>query len=208
MAGGVGGNSWGAGAAGDEGDVVKLAQTVSSAGSRLVLVGSPAALPMESERPLLPPLAGGRQAGFRLNWLGFFVLGSVNNLPYVIVGSAASKIADHFCDARYIGAVTWANVGFGFLAKGLNAFLLLETPYAARLWGMVLAMSLGLVVLAFAESYGTALLGIVLAGAACSFGEGVVLGYLKDFVSEALPPCPLPCRPLSADPNLLDLSGW
>ena len=59
----------------------------------------------------------GSGSGFWRLWLGFFVLGSVNNLPYVIVGSAASNIADHFCDARWIGAVTWANVAFGFLAK-------------------------------------------------------------------------------------------
>jgi hypothetical protein len=54
---------------------------------------------------------------FWLTWLGFFVLGTVNNLPYVVVGSAAKAIAGHYCELNLIGAVTWANVGCGFLAK-------------------------------------------------------------------------------------------
>jgi hypothetical protein len=40
-------------------------------------------------------------------------------------------------------AITWANVAFGFLAKGLNAGLLLGTPYPLRIWGMVAVMSIG-----------------------------------------------------------------
>lgn len=122
-----------------------------------------------------------RRAGFWLSWLGFCVLGTVNNLTYVIVGSAAKSIAEHYCAVNLIGAVTWANVAFGFLAKGLNAACLLGTSYTGRIWGMVVGMTLGLLLLAYASSFGMALAGIVLCGAASSFGEGVVLGYLGLF---------------------------
>eukprot|EP00038_Savillea_parva_P011882 m.200803 g.200803 ORF g.200803 m.200803 type:complete len:617 (-) comp21198_c0_seq1:70-1920(-) len=119
--------------------------------------------------------------GFWWAWAGFFVLGTVNNLPYVIVASAADAIVKRYCVENLIGAITWANVAFGFIAKGLNAGFLLGTPYKARIWGMVTVMCGGLVVVAFSESFPLALAGIVLAGAACSFGEGVLLGYLKLF---------------------------
>jgi hypothetical protein len=69
-----------------------------------------------------------------------------------------------------------ANVALGFLAKGCNATLLLKTPYTSRLWGMVMLMVAGILVVAFATSFTVAIVGIVMAGAACSFGEGVVLG--------------------------------
>ena len=79
--------------------------------------------------------------------------------PGAILGLVLVTIALMRHGAGQSGRGVWgwllAGLAIGFLAKGLNAFLLLETPYAARLWGMVLAMSLGLVVLAFAESYGT-----------------------------------------------------
>jgi hypothetical protein len=80
-----------------------------------------------------------------------------------------------------IGAITWANVAMGFIAKSTNAWLLLDTPYVARVWGMVIVMAIGLFVVAVSQTFAIALVGIVLAGAACSFGEGVVLGYLKLF---------------------------
>ena len=37
--------------------------------------------------------------------------------------------------------------------QGLNEFLLLGTPHAVRLWGMVIVVSCGLLVLAFSTSY-------------------------------------------------------
>lgn len=65
--------------------------------------------------------------------------------------------------------------------QGVNGALLLGTPYAARVWGVVLAMAVGLLILALSSSFGVAIAGIMVAGAACSFGEGVMLGYLNLF---------------------------
>ena len=84
--------------------------------------------------PACPSLAWPRVActdgySFWARWVGFFILGTVNNLPYVIVGSAAKAIAGHYCALNLIGAVTWANVAMGFVAKGCNATFLLSTPY-------------------------------------------------------------------------------
>lgn len=44
-----------------------------------------------------------RGRGFWLAWVGFFVLGTVNNLPYVIVSSAADAIVKRYCVENLIG---------------------------------------------------------------------------------------------------------
>ena len=41
---------------------------------------------------------------------------------------------NRYCVENLIGAITWANVAMGFIAKSTNAWLLLGTSYVARVW--------------------------------------------------------------------------
>ncbi|XP_011270729.1 hypothetical protein CAOG_09041 [Capsaspora owczarzaki ATCC 30864] len=121
------------------------------------------------------------------NWTAFFLMGMINNLGYVIVNAAAKSIADSFDEDNLIGAVPWANVAFGFVARGLNGAFMKHTSrrsYAARVWLNAAFMVVGLIALAFAPSFGLALAAICVVGMSSSFGESVILGYLRFFKSE------------------------
>lgn len=118
------------------------------------------------------------------NWFGFFLLGSINNLPYVIVTSAASTIADSFGENNQIGLVFYANVALSVFAKSLNAFALLKISYWKRFVANTVLMLVGLFGVAYAGNFWFALGCILLVGCSAAFGENVALGYLHIFPSK------------------------
>uniref|UniRef100_K1PV41 Battenin n=1 Tax=Magallana gigas TaxID=29159 RepID=K1PV41_MAGGI len=95
------------------------------------------------------------------NWIGLFLLGSINNLPYVIVTSAAKTIADSFGKKNDVGLVFGANVALSVIVKGLIG-------------------------VAFAFDFWFALVCIVVVGSSAAFGENVALGYLRLFPSKCV----------------------
>jgi len=101
------------------------------------------------------------------------------------VNSAAKSLSGQFCKQNLIGLIPWANVAFGFLARCLNTFVMLSWSYTSRIWIFVISMSAGLVGLAFSVfiDFWFAILAIILIGSSCSFGESLILGYLKSFES-------------------------
>ena len=138
-------------------------------------------------RPLVTPhthvsfFATTRQ--YKLQWLSFFLLGCINNLAYVVVNSAAKSIAESFNSGDLIGAVVWANVGFGIGVRFLNTFALLHTPVTSRMivnCSMLLLGTLGLAG-ATSISFWLCLAAVVLVGCFSSLGESVLLGFLRDF---------------------------
>ncbi|KAK3598099.1 hypothetical protein CHS0354_036083 [Potamilus streckersoni] len=120
---------------------------------------------------------------FIRNWIGLFILGAINNLPYVIVTSAAKTIADRFEENNLVGLVFGANVALNVVVKVANTFLL-KTSYSARYVANSCLMLIGLFGVAYAFSFWFALLCIVFVGASSAFGENVALGYLKHFPSK------------------------
>lgn len=118
------------------------------------------------------------------NWIGFFLLGSINNLPYVIVTSAAKTIADSFDESNNVGVVFFANVALSVLVKSVNGFLLLKVPYGIRIFVNAVIMLIGLFGVAFAFNFWFAIVCIVFVGASAAFGENVALGYLRLFPSK------------------------
>lgn len=118
------------------------------------------------------------------NWLGLFILGSINNLPYVIVVSAAKTIADSFDENNQVGLVFGANVALSIVVKLANTFLLLKTRYWIRYVINAVLMLIGLFGVAYAFSFWFALVCIVFVGASAAFGENVALGYLRLFPSK------------------------
>ncbi|XP_053384064.1 battenin-like isoform X2 [Mercenaria mercenaria] len=118
------------------------------------------------------------------NWIGLFVLGTINNLPYVIVTSAASTIADSFGKKNLIGLVFGANVALSAIVKTINGAFLLNVPYGARFIANAVLMLIGLFGVAYAPSFWFSLVCIVFVGASAAFGENVALGYLRLFPSK------------------------
>ncbi|XP_063400661.1 battenin-like [Mytilus trossulus] len=118
------------------------------------------------------------------NWIGFFLLGSINNLPYVIVTSAANTIADSFDQRNNVGVVFFANVALSVIVKSVNGFLLLKVSYGLRIVANAILMLIGLFGVAFAFDFWFAIVCIVFVGASAAFGENVALGYLRLFPSK------------------------
>ncbi|XP_005106996.1 battenin [Aplysia californica] len=117
------------------------------------------------------------------NWLGLFLMGAINNLPYVVVNSAASTIADSFNEKNLVGVVFGANVALSVLVKGLNTFVLLNVSYALRYIVNGCVMLVGLFGIAYAFNFGFAIACIAVLGSSAAFGENVTLGFLSWFPS-------------------------
>ncbi|KAK7491427.1 hypothetical protein BaRGS_00017256, partial [Batillaria attramentaria] len=90
---------------------------------------------------------------------GLFLMGVINNLPYVIVNSASNTIADSFGEKNLVGLVFGANVALSVFVKGLFG-------------------------VAYAFNFGFALACIVVVGSTAAFGENVTLGFLSRFPSK------------------------
>ncbi|XP_052799630.1 battenin-like isoform X2 [Mya arenaria] len=118
------------------------------------------------------------------NWIGLFLLGTINNLPYVIVTSAASTIADSFGKKNLIGLVFGANVALSAVVKAINGAFLLNVSYGIRYAVNACLMLIGLFGVAYAPSFWFSLVCIVFVGASAAFGENVALGYLRFFPSK------------------------
>ncbi|XP_059162551.1 battenin-like [Physella acuta] len=117
------------------------------------------------------------------NWIGLFLMGAINNLPYVIVNSAASTITDRFNEKNLVGVVFGANVSLSMLVKSLNTFLLLKVSYTIRFIANGLIMLVGLFGIAYAFNFGFAIACIAVVGSSSAFGENVTLGLLSRFPS-------------------------
>lgn len=94
-------------------------------------------------------------------------------------------MAESFNAANLIGVINWALVGFGLVAKSSNAFLLENVRFSVRVAGTTLVFVAGLLLVALSVgvSFVLSIIGILLVGAACSFGESLLLGFLKYYPS-------------------------
>ncbi|BFZ04039.1 hypothetical protein BsWGS_07078 [Bradybaena similaris] len=115
------------------------------------------------------------------NWVGMFLMGAINNLPYVVVNSAASTIAESFGEKNLVGAVFGANVALSVFVKSLNTFLLLKVSYSLRIIVNGCVMLAGLFGIAYAFNFGFAIACIAVIGSTAAFGENVTLGFLLAF---------------------------
>jgi len=116
--------------------------------------------------------------------MSFFLLGTINNFGYVVVISAAKSLADGFGKKELYGVITWANVGFGFFFRAVNTFALEHVAYKWRVAATTLMNLLGMagLVISFYINFWFAIAMIVLLGSGgSSFGESVMLGYLKRY---------------------------
>ncbi|KAH3744853.1 Succinyl-diaminopimelate desuccinylase [Pelomyxa schiedti] len=121
--------------------------------------------------------------------LGFFILGTINNMVYVIINSSGQSLCSYFRKDDWIGAILWCNIALGFVARLVNAFFLENTSHGKRFIAFgasTIAGILMMIISMYADTDGQhdgffilCLIGIIFAGTASSFGESVALGYLK-----------------------------
>ena len=121
------------------------------------------------------------------DWAGLLVFGAINNYFYVLVNSAAQSLCTEFHREAWIGAILWCNIAFGLVARLIN--MTITEKFRLRivvntllnvvgLGGIVLSLHLG------TRYFWLCLVAIIFIGTASSFGESVVLCYLKKFPSE------------------------
>ena len=121
------------------------------------------------------------------DWIGLLVFGAINNYFYVLVNGAAQSLCTEFEHEKLIGAVLWCNIAFGLVVRLIN--MTIAEHFGVRiavntllnvigLGGIVLSLHLG------HNFFWLCLLSIIFVGSASSFGESVVLCYLKKFPSE------------------------
>lgn len=123
------------------------------------------------------------------NWISFWFIGMINNLPYCVVMAGAKKIADGFGESNLMPLLTWALVICGVFVRMLNAFVLNGTSFVPRFCVFAVGTTTGLVCISQAASVGSTggahfaftTFGVLVLGCACSFGESTALGYMHRF---------------------------
>ncbi|GAM25239.1 hypothetical protein SAMD00019534_084140, partial [Acytostelium subglobosum LB1] len=120
------------------------------------------------------------------NWASFHFMGNINNFSYCVVNAAGQSLAEFFHNSKNIGLILWANIAFGFVARMLNTFVLEKISTRAKITFNVVIMATGLVGVAMSVyvNFWFCLACISLIGIGSSFGESVLLVYLKQFPSE------------------------
>ncbi|XP_041472278.1 battenin-like isoform X2 [Lytechinus variegatus] len=120
---------------------------------------------------------------FRRNWVGFFLLGLSNMLPYAMVSAAANSIARSYHKEGFVATVYGAAGSTTIVVKLLNTFVLTRVSYNIRFTTNTLVLLLGIAGVAYAPTFITAIFAVVIVGASYAFGENLALGYLSKFDS-------------------------
>ncbi|EGG21501.1 Batten's disease protein Cln3 family protein [Cavenderia fasciculata] len=120
------------------------------------------------------------------NWICFHFMGNINNFSYCVVNAAGQSLAAYFDNSKNIALVLWANIAFGFAARLLNTFALEKVGSKLKIAINCFIMGGGLVgvALSYYVNFAFCISMIALIGIASSFGESVVLSYLKLFPSD------------------------
>jgi battenin len=118
------------------------------------------------------------------NWLSFWSLGTINNFAYVVILCGAANLADSFNAGKLTGFVQWANVAVGVGVRMLNVYCL-NTSTNARFYAVTISFLLGYAILASSVyfNFWISITAIIAIGGACSFGESLLLGYMKNYPS-------------------------
>lgn len=119
--------------------------------------------------------------------IAMFLLGAINNLPYVVGIASADRIVANYNNPTYMGLVLWANTLSGLFARFVNTYLAsLNISYTINFTINSVAMLAGLVGCAFSKNFWLTLVCVFLIGFSSSFGESVLLCYITIRRKQAL----------------------
>mmetsp|Transcript_4644 Transcript_4644/g.11525 ORF Transcript_4644/g.11525 Transcript_4644/m.11525 type:complete len:602 (+) Transcript_4644:132-1937(+) len=129
--------------------------------------------------------------GYWRDWCACFIIGTINNMAYVVVNSSAQNLATNFQKCwiyNLIGLIPGCNVAAGFFARALNTFGMTSVPFKWRMFINGVVLFLGLILLAIASefSFVVSLIIIIVLGGTSSFGESVFLCNLNVYPPELL----------------------
>ncbi|EAX96325.1 CLN3 protein [Trichomonas vaginalis G3] len=111
--------------------------------------------------------------------VAMFLLGSINNLPYVIGIASANRIVGQYKEPTYLGLSLAANTLSGLFARFINTWLAsINVPYEVNFSINAAAMLAGLLGCAFSKVLWLSLICVFLFGFSSSFGESVLLCYI------------------------------
>ncbi|KNC49319.1 uncharacterized protein AMSG_05316 [Thecamonas trahens ATCC 50062] len=129
------------------------------------------------------PMRHVEDAHYARNWIGFFIMGTINNFAYVAVNSKSKDLAKQFHKESAIGAILWANVATGALIQMINAAFLERTSTSKRMTVVAALFLAGLTAIAFSPDvdFYFMLFAVVLVGTGTSFGQCVMVGELKRY---------------------------
>ena len=118
------------------------------------------------------------------------LIGLINNIFFLIVGSSAQRIVEHYKATGMLGMVNWSCTVCGLFAGSLNAWLSSRSvSYDLRFSITAACKLIGLLGAALAPEFWIACISIVFVGFACNFGESVALGYLAYIHKQPLVKC-------------------
>lgn len=129
--------------------------------------------------PKMPTSSSHHTLYFARNWIGFFLLGLINTLPYATVTTAAKSIADGLDRPQFLPTIYGAAGSATIIAKIVNAVLVNKVHYGYRFLFNSCLLVIGSIGIAIAQNFKRAIFAVVTVGAGNAFGENVALGYLS-----------------------------
>ncbi|KAN0037859.1 hypothetical protein ACTA71_000030 [Dictyostelium dimigraforme] len=128
----------------------------------------------------------GKDYTFIRNWISFHFMGNINNFSYCVVNAASSNLANFFHNQKNIAFILWSNIAFGLVSRLINTFLIENVNPKLKIAVNCIFMIIGLVGVALSVyiNFGFCIAAIAFVGIASSFGESVVLSYMKKFPAE------------------------
>ena len=114
--------------------------------------------------------------------IAMFMIGIINNTPYVIGIASANRIVRSFNKESYTGIVMWANTVSGIFSRFINNMLIsFNVPYEVNFIANLIMMLLGLLLCAFSyklSEFWVCCVGVFFIGFSSNLGESVMLCYM------------------------------
>ena len=119
--------------------------------------------------------------------IAMFMIGIINNTPYVIGIASAQRIVQNYNVHSYLGIVLWANTISGIFSRFLNSLVIsMNIPYEINFIANLIFMLFGLLACAFSKVFWLTCVGIFFIGFSSNLGESVVLCYMTFRRKQAL----------------------
>ncbi|OHS98931.1 CLN3 protein [Tritrichomonas foetus] len=111
--------------------------------------------------------------------IAMFMIGIINNTPYVIGIASAQRIVKGYDKDSYLGIVLWANTISGIFSRFINSWLIsMNVAYEINFIANLLMMLFGLLACAFSRWFSLTCVGIFFIGFSSNLGESVMLCYM------------------------------
>ncbi|OHS93397.1 CLN3 protein [Tritrichomonas foetus] len=111
--------------------------------------------------------------------IAMFLIGIINNTPYVIGIASAQRIVAAYNSPTYLGIVLWANTVSGIFSRFIfNWVISMNISYEINFMANIIMMLFGLLACAFSKWFWFTCVGIFFIGFSSYIGESVILCYM------------------------------